>query len=52
MLIILRILVEGDIYGFNRRFGAPEKGLILNLVKQTQKVVWVYIIVLVIVVFC
>ena len=30
------ILGEGDTFGFNGSFGAPEKGLVLILVKQTQ----------------
>ena len=33
---IFIILGEGDTFGFNGSFGAPEKGLILILVKQTQ----------------
>ena len=37
MLIILRILVEGDIYGFNRRFGAPEKRFNIKFSKANTK---------------
>ena len=44
------ILGEGDTFGFNGSFGAPEKGLVLILVKQTQNFAWVYIIMLIIVI--
>ena len=48
------VLGQGDTFGINRRFGAPEKSLVLILVKQTQNVAWVYIIMLIIVItqFC
>ena len=40
------VLGEKDTFGINGSFGAPAKGLILILVKQTQTLAWVYIILL------
>ena len=40
------MLGEKDTFGINGSFGAPAKGLILILVKQTQTLAWVYIILL------
>ena len=39
---------EGDTFGINGSFGAPEKKNKLILVKQTQNFAWVYIIMLII----
>ena len=33
-----RLLEEGDAFGFNWTFSAPEKKLVSILVKQTQKI--------------
>ena len=48
--IIYLILGEGDTFDFNGNFGAPEKKLILILVKHAQNFASVYIIMLIIVV--
>ena len=45
-----RILEEGDAFGFNGSFGAPEKKLVSILVKQTQNFDWIYIVMLIIVI--
>ena len=44
------ILGEGTIYGTTRSFGSPDKTSTLTLLKQTQNVVCVYIIMLIIVI--
>ena len=41
------MLGEGDTFGINGSFVAPEKSLVLILVKQTQNFVWVYIVILI-----
>ena len=38
------VLGEGPIYGINGSFGSPEKSLLLALAKQTQNVVWFYVL--------
>ena len=45
------ILGEGDTFGINGSFGAPEKKLILILVKQRQNFVWVCITIVIIVIY-
>ena len=45
-----RLLGEGDAFGFNGTFSAPEKKLVSILVKQTQNFAWVYIVMLIIVI--
>ena len=43
----LLILDEWDAFGVNGNFGAPKKkGLILILLKQTQRFVWIFIMML------
>ena len=46
---IFSILSEGDTFGINGSFGAPEKILILILVKERQHFAWVYILIVIIV---
>ena len=41
------MLSEGDTFRINGSFGAPEKSLLLILVKQTQNFAWVYIVILI-----
>ena len=53
MLLISRIVLvsgEGDTFGINGSFDAPEKSLVLILVKQMQNFPWVYIIILIIII--
>ena len=45
------ILGNTDTFGINGSFGAPEKKLILVLVKQTQNIAWVCIIIVIIVTY-
>ena len=45
------ILGEGDTFGINGRFDAPENKLILILVKQRQNIAWVCIIIEIIVIY-
>ena len=44
------IVGEGPTFGINRKLGQPEKSLVLLLLKQTQKIVWVCNIMLIIVI--
>ena len=44
------VLSEGDTFDVNGSFGAQEKKVSINLVKQTQNFGWVYIIMLIVVI--
>ena len=44
------VLGEGDTFGINGSFGAPEKKLVLTLLKQRQNFVRVYITTVIIVI--
>ena len=44
------MLGEEDTFGINGSLGAPEKKLVLILVKQTQNFAWFYIIMVIIVI--
>ena len=42
---------EGNTFGINASFGAPDKNIILILVKQKQNFAWVCIIIMIIVTY-